>query len=142
MEERLREGLSSEVDRFRHRDRTLLGPPRLGPAVRKRVRRRQLGTALVSLILAAGLAFGGVQAVSAFTEGSNQKIVPATQPPPSGTQQTPVGWPTIGSRLVSNCMTYAATCLLWSSLKCYLNWSRRSRLNCPKALCRLAATTA
>src|SRR5207247_118363 len=94
MEERLREGLSSEVDRFRRRDRSLLGPPRLGPAVRKRVRRRQLGTALVSLILAAGLAFGGVQAVSAFTEGSNQKIVPATQPPPSGTQQAPVGWPT------------------------------------------------
>src|SRR6266540_2317201 len=91
MEERIRDGLTSEVDRFHHRDRTLLGPPRLASSVRKRVRRHQAGTVVLALALVAGVVVGSVQAVSQVTKPA--QTLPAGQL--KGSQEAPPGWPVI-----------------------------------------------
>ena len=92
MEERIREGLAAEAEAYRHRDRALLGTPRLSSATRRRVRRRQLGTLVLSAVVAAGLVAGSLQAVHLARGSAPQR--PASGPV-SGTQDAPPGWPVI-----------------------------------------------
>src|SRR5438132_9320613 len=96
LEQRIKEELLVEADLFERRTPAASGLPWLTPGIRGRLHRRQFLTVVVTTALVAALAVGSFAAVSIATRTTRPPAVPAgVGPLPTGTQDTPSGWPTV-----------------------------------------------